>query len=140
MTQNLCTPQPIYGPYKQTVFLGCSVLSFSATAGWNGQSSEVTVDLAQDTCESPEGTYKEYWSNVSTIFPVAQQWTGADPGFTYPNIGAPAYFRVADFEYSGIIQGWTIKEDESGKPVYNVKLTDPRAILDHVQVILDNYE
>ena len=140
MTQNLCTPQPIYGPYKQTVFLGCSVLSFSATAGWNGQSSEVTVDLAQDTCASPEGTHKEYWSNVSTIFPVAQQWTGADPGFTYPNIGAPAYFRVADFEYSGIIQGWTIKEDESGKPVYNVKLTDPRAILDHVQVILDNYE
>ena len=73
-------------------------------------------------------------------FPVAQQWTGADPGFTYPNIGAPAYFRVADFEYAGIIQGWTIKEDEGGNPVYNVKLTDPRAILDHVQVILDTYE
>lgn len=42
----------VYGPYKQTIFLGCSVLGFTATAGWNGQNSEVTVELAQDTCSS----------------------------------------------------------------------------------------
>ena len=40
------------GPYEQTLFLGCSVLSFSASAGWNGQASELTVELAQDTCSS----------------------------------------------------------------------------------------
>ena len=43
----------VYGPYKQTIFLGCSVLGFTATAGWNGQNSEVTVELAQDTCAPP---------------------------------------------------------------------------------------
>ena len=120
MTQNLCTPQPVYGPYEQTMFLGCSVLSFSATAGWNGQSSEVNIELVQDTCEMPEGKYKYWYANPSTIYGGRQEFSGPDPGFTYPNVGAPAYFRVADFEYAGIIQGWTLKEDSSGSPVFTV--------------------
>ena len=140
MTQNLCSPQPVYGPYEQTMFLGCSVLSFSATAGWNGQSSEVNIELVQDTCEMPEGKYKYWYANPNTIYGSRQEFSGPDPGFTYPNIGAPAYFRVADFEYAGIIQGWTIKEDSSGSPVFTVKLTDPRNILENVQIVLDNYE
>jgi len=130
----------VYGPYKQTIFLGCSVLGFTATAGWNGQNSEVTVELAQDTCSPPADRPKRYWANPTTIFQVAQLWYGADPGFTFPNIGAPVYFRVEDFEYSGLIQGWTIKESPSGSPVYTVKIVDPRPVLDHTQIILDSYE
>ena len=130
----------VYGPYKQTIFLGCSVLGFTATAGWNGQNSEVTVELAQDTCSPPVDRPKRYWANPTTIFPVAQLWYGADPGFTFPNVGAPVYFRVEDFEYSGLIQGWTIKESPSGSPVYTVKIVDPRPVLDHTQIILDSYE
>ena len=140
MPKNNCAPQNVYGPYRQTIFLGCSVLSFSASAGWNGSASEVTVELAPDPCASPAGHYKEYWANSTVIFPTAQQWTAADPGFTEPNIGAPAYFRVADFEYTGLIQSWTIKEGADGSPIYTVKLVDPRPILDHTQLILDSYE
>jgi len=139
--------QSIYGPYKQTLFLGCSVLSFSASAGWNGQNSEVSVDLARDACESPAGHYKELWTdefgNVIFTDSTPEEFrttTNPDPGFTYPNIGAPVYFRVANFEYSGIIQGWTVKEGSDGNPVFSVKIVDPRVILDNVQVILDNYE
>ncbi len=139
MGKSNCAPQSVYGPYRQTLFLGCSVLSFSATAGWNGESSSVTVEIAPDPCNSPPGHYKAFWAGHG-VYVTEQQWTGPDPGFTFPNMGAPVYFRVADFEYSGLIQGWTVKEDPAGKPVYTVKLVDPRIILDNAQVILDSYE
>ena len=141
---NDCTPQRVYGTYEQTLFLGCSVMSFSTTAGWNGQASEVTVELARDPCKPPADKPKKYWTynlaSGSLISELGLNWYDADPGFTRPNCGAPVYFRVADFEYSGLIQGWTIKEGPDGNPVYSVKLVDPRVVLEHTQVILDRYE
>ena len=62
MGKSNCAPNPVYRPYRQTLFLGCSVLSFSATAGWNGESSSVTVELAADPCNSPPGHYKAFWA------------------------------------------------------------------------------
>ena len=138
---NSCTPQNVYGPYEQTLFLGCSILNFTASAGWNGQTSELTVDLAQDDCAVRDGgSAKKYWAQGDKIFTSAQSWTKADPGFTYPNIGAPAYFRVADFEFAGLIQAWTEKKGSDGLPTFSVKLIDPRPILDHAKVILDSYQ
>ena len=133
----ICTPQSVFGTYVQTQFLGCSVLDFSVSAGWNGQASELTVELAQDPCEGS----KEYWTtkNGKKIYTEAEITTEADPGFTFPNIGAPAYFRVADFEFTGLIQSYTQKEGTGGT-TYSVKLVDPRVILDSTQVILDSYE
>tara|TARA_Y100000593_G_scaffold78548_1_gene145971 strand:+ start:2017 stop:6522 length:4506 start_codon:yes stop_codon:yes gene_type:complete len=139
--ENECVPQNVYGPYEQTLFLGCSVISFSASAGWNGQASELTVELVADNCGVPAGaTPKKYWAYKNTIYNLAQNWTDADPGFTYPNIGAPAYFRVANFEFSGLIQAWTEKKGADGLPTFSVKLVDPRPILDHAKVILDAYQ
>ena len=43
-----CTPQSLYGPYYQTRFCGASIMSFSVSAGWNEQTSELTVDLVED--------------------------------------------------------------------------------------------
>ena len=138
---NSCTPQNVYGPYEQTLFLGCSILNFTASAGWNGQTSELTVDLAQDDCAVRDGgSPKKYWAQGDKIFTSAQSWTKADPGFTYPNIGAPAYFRVADFEFAGLIQAWTEKKGADGLPAFSVKLVDPRPILDHAKIILDSYQ
>jgi len=48
--KNSCTPQNIYGPYQHTLFLGLSVLDFTASAGWNEQFSTLTVKLVQDPC------------------------------------------------------------------------------------------
>ena len=133
--QNNCTPSTVYGPFEQTLFLGCSVLNFTANAGWNEQASDVTIDLVQDPCSATK-TYIP--TNLGVFNPATA--TLADPGFTDPNIGAPAYFRVAGFEYAGIIQSYSRKDGPDGNPIYNVKLTDPRVVLDHTQIILDEYE
>ena len=143
MPQNSCgTPQNIYGPFEQTLFLGCSVMSFSAHMGWNQEVSEVTVQLVQDPCPAPDGSYKIYYDNNL----VQQQWTAADPGMaifdggsSYPVMGTPVYFRIADFEFSGILQSWTASDGTDGHPVYTVKLSDPRAILEGTQLIIDKY-
>ena len=100
--QNNCTPSTVYGPFEQTLFLGCSVLNFTANAGWNEQASDVTIDLVQDPCSATK-TYIP--TNLGVFNPATA--TLADPGFTDPNIGAPAYFRVAGFEYAGIIQSYS---------------------------------
>ena len=105
-TGKTCTPENIFGPYEQTLFLGCSVLGFTATAGWGGQATEVTIELVQDKCNAKAGFYKRVWTAArgATILNDPTLFTGPDPGFTSPNIGAPAYFRVNDFEFAGLIQ------------------------------------
>ena len=50
MARNDCDPDSVHGPYQQTLFLGCSVLGFTATSGWNGQTSELTIELMEDDC------------------------------------------------------------------------------------------
>ena len=133
MTNN-CAPQNVYGSFDQTLFMGCSVLSFTANAGLNEQSSELTIELAQDPCNAPK-TYIP--TNANSFNPIVQPIS--DPGFTEPAVGSPAYFRVADFEYAGIMQSWTERRGEDGLPLYTVKLSDPRSLLDNVQLIVDDY-
>ena len=136
--KNTCTPANIYGGFKQTLFLGCSVMSFSASQGWNEQIAELTVQLVEDTCDAPTGSYKLYYD--TTLSP--QQHTTADPGFfglSYDIIGAPVYFRVANFEFSGLVQGWEQSNGDSGNPTYQVKIVDPRQILEGTQVIINEY-
>jgi len=132
MTQNNCTPSGIYGPFEQTLFCGCSILDFAVQVGWNEQSSSLTVNVVEDTCS---GNVKKYWDETLT----PQTTTDADPGFIYPDVGSPAYFRINDFEYCGIIQSWTEKKGANGNPIYSIKMTDPRIILDSVQIIVDDY-
>ena len=140
MASEICTPANLYGPYEQTLFLGCSVLGFTASAGWGGQASEVSIELVEDPCSPEPGYFKRVWtSGGGTILSSPLQHTGPDPGFTNPNIGAPAYFRVQDFEFTGLIQSYT-KKNSSSSTSYSVKLIDPRPILDHSQIILDNYQ
>ena len=130
-----CQPQSIYGPFEQTQFLGLSVLSFTVNAGLNEQSSEITVELVRDLCITEKRFFKT--SNV----PIERlSHVEADPGFTNPVVGAPCYFRVAGFEYCGILQSWTQKKGADGNAVYTVKLTDPRTILDNIQIIVSEYQ
>jgi len=140
-----CTPQSLYGPYHQTRFCGASIMSFSVSAGWNEQSSELTVELVVDCSTSNQRI--EYDTNLE-----ASIVTDADE-FSEPHIGSAAYFRVGDkitdageyernpeggFEFTGIIQSWNKKEDTSGNPAYSLKLTDPRIILDSSHIIVSD--
>lgn len=136
-----CDTSNVYGPFNQTLFLGCSVMGFSASVGWNGQTSEVTVQLVEDTCPAPSERPKVYWNKNL----VRSTTTSADPGFAAEApynldiIGCPVYFRVGYFEFSGLIQSWDKQNSQSGKPVYVVKLSDPRAILEGSQLIIGDY-
>lgn len=132
--KNTCTPDDIYGPMQHTMFLGCSIMSFSCSLGLNEQCSTLTVTLVKDTCEGSK-VYYDSSLNSGT-------WTAADPGFlglTNDIIGLPAYFRVQDFEYCGIIQSWEEENSESSYPTYRVQISDPRLILEGAQCILNDY-
>lgn len=142
--QNLCSPPRIYGPVAQTLLCGCSIKSFSASAGWNEQSSNVTVELVPDTeCIAP----KIWWDANLT----RHEASIADPGFTYPEPGCAIYFRIEEnpdgnteaerggFEYCGIIESWTEKKGSDGNPIYTLSLRDPRVILENTQIIVNEY-
>jgi len=123
------------GPFKQTIFLGCSVASFSASVGWNEQNTNIDVRLVYDPCPSADGKY--YWDASL----VRQTSFDPDPGFLGEQqeiIGCPAYFRVGDFEFCGIIQNWT-KDEGQGGTTYSVQLSDPRQLLENSKLILTSY-
>jgi hypothetical protein len=141
MTQpvkNTCTPASTYGGFEHTIFLGCSVMSFSTSLGWNEQISECTVQVVHDPCPAPAEKPKHYWDGGLNHHTT----TAADPGFVgefSSIIGCPAYFRVGDFEFSGIIQSWVKDNSTSGNPVYTVKLVSPQQVIEGVQLIVNEY-
>lgn len=133
MSQNLCTPPRIYGPIEQTLFMGASIMSFTGSIGWNGQPSELTIQLVEDTdnCDLS----KVYFDSTFN----RKIFNGADPGFTRPTLGSPHYFRVGDFEYMGLIQSWEQRSSSEGKNIFTVKLVDPTEILAGTQLITGDY-
>ena len=101
----------ICGSIPGAKFLGVSVVDFNASAGWGGQSSEVTINLAADCNEA----------------------------FIEPTVGQAAVFSMGSFSFCGLVQSWNSKQGSDGA-LYNVKLISPHPILDNTQVILDHYE
>jgi hypothetical protein len=139
-----CSPDDIYGPKQQTIFLGSSVQSVSCSVGWNEQQSSLTVVLVDDFCEVPlNKPAKVYYSKPGS----RTETRDADPGFTKPTIGIPVYFRIGGelgnssdiFEFAGIIQSWTEDRSSGGYPVYTVQIVDPRLILQNLEVIVSDY-
>jgi hypothetical protein len=137
----------ITGPFPQTMFLGCSIVSFTASVGWNEQTTDVVVQLVEDSCptwdfangDPPTSIpFKTYYDENLDI----QKWYLADPGFAglYKDIiGAPVYFRIGDFEFCGIIQSWDESFSKSGNPTYSVMIIDPRLLLENSKVIINGY-
>ena len=133
--KNSCTPQSVFGGYTQTLFLGMSVLDFSATAGWNEQASTVTIKLVKDECGGPRDYFDDNFNwQTSVDFPAG------DPGFNNAPIGSAAFFKVEDFEFAGLIQSFNVTEDPGGFPILIVNLISPNILLDGAQVITDEYQ
>lgn len=147
-----CGPSNIFGPYKHHLFLGCSVVGFSASVGWNEQISEVSVTLVEDPCEAPSTHPKIYYDGSCN----RQETLAADPGFFVygagnesPQIGTAVFFRVESgtygdanyraFEFSGLLQSWEEAAKIDGKNSYTVKIVDPRQILEGAQIIINDY-
>lgn len=104
------------------LFLGATVLSFNSTLGFGQQESTLNVDLIED-CAANQAFGPRTGSNT---------------------IGQPVYFttRLASesqfFDFGGILNNWTVTQNSSGK-VYNVKISDPRSLLENSVVIVDSY-
>lgn len=134
-----CKPTRIYGPLQHYLFCGCSIINWTVNGGKNEQPSTLTVQLVQDPCSG-----MKFWFDENLI---RRSGVISDPGFTYPDPGCAAYFRIDEqpsgntelerggFEFCGLIQNWTEKFDSNGNPTYTITVSDPRSLLDDVQVI-----
>lgn len=97
-------------------FLGATVLSFNSSLGLGSVESTLNVDLIED-CDA--GDY---------FLPVHNQ--------IY--VGAPVFFSAGEFKFGGILTNWTASEGSSGK-TFNVKVSDPRQLLENTAVVTDSY-
>jgi hypothetical protein len=50
-------PSNVFGPYPQTLFLGCSVANFNVSLGWGNQPSQLSVTLVEDPSPHYTMTY-----------------------------------------------------------------------------------
>lgn len=100
-------------PIAETIkFLGLTVLSFNGTLGWGTQESSLSVDLIEDCGDA---------------------FTHADL------IGFPVYFNAgAGFAFNGVLTNWTVQQGRGGK-TYNVRISDPRHLLENTVVVVDSY-
>jgi hypothetical protein len=105
-------------------FLNATVLSFNTSLGLgSAQESTLNVDLIEDCESDPPDQFM--------------------PAYGLIEVGAPVYFstKLADnngFAFGGVLSSWTSSQGASGK-VYNVKIVDPRQLLENVVLILDSY-
>jgi hypothetical protein len=138
----LCTAESggIFGPFSQTTFLGASIQNFSVNMGFGNSSSSLTVNLIEDKCVGHERVYYQGHDalNLSNRSTLKEAKTTVEDVFYPPEVGNPVYFRFHDFEFTGILQSWQELKDSNGNPRYTVRVTDPRELLNGVQVILSN--
>jgi hypothetical protein len=102
-------------------FLGATVLSFNTSLGLgSAQESSLNVDLIED-CEFGDRFL---------------------PANGEPGVGAPVYFSTAvdgsAFNFNGLLTNWTVNQSGSGR-TFNVKVVDPRQLLENVIVVIDSY-
>jgi hypothetical protein len=94
-------------------FLGASVISFTANAGWNSQEGTLSVQLVEDHLDND--------------------------AFLPPVVGSPVFFEVGDFSFGGLLRNIRAKGDSEGNPIYSVEVVDPRSLLAGMKVILSGY-
>jgi hypothetical protein len=92
-------------------FCGATVLSFNSTLGLGSQESSISIDLVED-CENGDNFYAD--------------------------VGAPAYFQAGVFKFGGVITNTSKTQGRSGKTI-NVKMSDPRQLLQNAVLIIDSY-
>jgi hypothetical protein len=115
---NVVTNIPVSG--LPIYFLEGTVLSFNGNIGYGSQQeSTLNVELIEDCHRTNE------------------DGTGS-PQQISPVIGSSQYLTAGAFTFGGIITSWN-KSKNSGGKTYNVKLTDPRQILENVIIITDSY-
>lgn len=99
--------------FTQQTFMGASIRTFDANIGWGTQSTTLRVGLVEDP------------DNGDNFDPV--------------DIGLPVRFTYENWSMDGILQNIRNKNSDTGKNIIEVTISDPRQILEGVQMILANY-
>lgn len=120
-----CNDKILSSPLK---FLGATVLSFNSNLGWGTQESSMTIDVVED-CEAGDNFIGDDIEIIGKpvnfpSLPYPAEWLN--------NLGAPK------FAFNGVVTNWTVQKGTSGK-TYNIKLSDPRQLLENTIVIVDTY-
>lgn len=102
---------------EQARFLGASVSNFSASVGWNGDSSSCTITLAEDAGET----------------------------FEVPVVGSPQFFKLRDtsgtviWAFGGIVRA-VLREVSSTQKLFIVNLESPNVILHAATVVTSDFQ
>ena len=133
----LNTPDLITSPYHQTTFLGATVTDFSGKLGFGTSSSDISIQVVEDSCASSR---RRSYSSGS------EQFTGGDPdskdfvegeadNFIMPPVGTPKIFRYGTFQYGGIIKN-VERSTTLSRRGYTVRMESPTVVLKNAQIVL----
>jgi hypothetical protein len=93
--------------------MGATIRSVGCTIGLNGQASQLTISLVQDT------------ANGDSFLPQVP--------------GTPVFFDYGQLKFNGFFQKWRQKDAIDGSPTFEVIIIDPRELLEGVQLIISSY-
>lgn len=99
--------------FTQQRFLGASIRYFDVNLGWSGQETVLEIGLVED--------------------PRTEDY------FDPPTVGSFVRFNYDNWTFDGILDNYSASYDHSGNRVITVTITDPRRILNGVQIILAGY-
>jgi len=105
-------PELIGGPFKQVMYLGCSVKDFKISVGWGGETSSCSVTLVKDPLDWPDFNQNTF-SNPSDNY--QKDLTEVFKNNIDPKKGNPELFR--DIKNSPVVKK---QDDYLGKRCYNV--------------------
>lgn len=139
-------------PVQQS-FLGATIVSFSASAGVGSNSSNLTVNLVEDSSFNgiPEG-------GTAPATKYDPYHNGSSDSFSPPSPGCPVFFAYScldndgnkatlsqafaktkpAFTFGGILQSVNKTSGANGYTC-SVNVTDPKIVLGNVKMILDSY-
>jgi len=123
--------------FRQTKFMGASVMSFNSSLGFGEDNTEVTVQLVEDKC----ATLPKVIHGYSTNSDGSRRWRsgitkGADRFVPQP-IGTPLFFIYDGFIFGGLLYNWERNRGPGGSTI-SVRLRSPSIVLDSSTLVLQN--
>lgn len=117
----------------QTIkFLGCSVISFTSSIGFNGNPSTLSVTMAEDFAANDNFAADDHDINNE----LGATYGGSP--FSSGNPGTYATFKTPDdsFVFKGFVTSYRRSKGMSGNLI-NVELSDPRFFFANIPIIND---
>jgi len=103
-------------------FGGYSVTSIKSDCGWGSQESSMTFNLVADPGNIPLGVSPDLAPDLSAI------------------LGTPGVFALpTGFSFQGILEHFNRTGSQSGLPLFEAKIIDPRFLLSNYQIIVKDY-